>query len=170
MATTDEMRTTQKLDRAVLPGVGSPLRVAPVTNAERMYALDEAWNSRDWDTFDAYHDHDDVVVYWPGQSTPTRGGPDHRAESERFCRAFPDNKVRHPYDILFGEDGFTCFVTRFAGTFSAPLELPDRTVVQPTGKSFDVLYSTTARWHSGKIVEEYLFYDNGTFMKQIGLA
>jgi hypothetical protein len=40
MATTDEMQTTQKLDRAVLPGVGCPSRVAPVTNAERMYALD----------------------------------------------------------------------------------------------------------------------------------
>jgi hypothetical protein len=34
---------------------------------------------------------------------PTRGGPDHRAESERFCAAFPDNKVKHPYDILFGD-------------------------------------------------------------------
>jgi hypothetical protein len=65
MARTDEMRTTQSPDRAVLPGVGSPLRIAPVTNAERMYALDEAWNARDWDTFDTYHDHDDVVVYWP---------------------------------------------------------------------------------------------------------
>ncbi len=110
------------------------------------------------------------MVYWPGQSTPTLGGPAHRAETEQFCRAFPDNKVRHPYDILFGEDGFTCFVTRFTGTFSAPLELPDGTVVQPTGKSFDVLYSTTVHWQKGKIVEEFLFYDNGTFMKQIGLA
>jgi hypothetical protein len=135
-----------------------------------VYALDEAWNARDWSTFDAYHDHDDVVVYWPGRSMPSFGGPDHRAESERFWRAFPDNKVKHPYDILFGEGGYTCFVTRFTGTFSGPLELPDGTVVQPTGKSFDVLYSTTAHWLNGKIVEEYLFYDNGTFMNQIGLA
>jgi hypothetical protein len=34
------------MERA-LPGVGSPLRVFPTTNAERMYALDEAWNARD---------------------------------------------------------------------------------------------------------------------------
>src|SRR5229473_5761586 len=71
-----------------LPGVGSPLRLFPTTNAEWMYVLDEAWNARDWDTFDAYHDPDHVVVYWPErQSMPTRGGPDHRAEAER-CRLF----------------------------------------------------------------------------------
>ena len=27
--------------------------MAPVTDLERMYALDEAWDARDWDTFDA---------------------------------------------------------------------------------------------------------------------
>ena len=26
------------------------------TNAERMQKLDDAWNARDWDTFDAYHE------------------------------------------------------------------------------------------------------------------
>ena len=50
-----------------LPGVGSPLLLAPVTNLERMYALDEAWNTRDWET----------------------------------------NKVKHPYDVLFGDAEFT---------------------------------------------------------------
>src|SRR5438105_14642883 len=84
------------MERA-LPGVGSPLRVFPTTNAERMYALDEAWNARDWDTFDAYHDPDHVVVYWPErQSMPTRGGPDHRAEAERFCRAPPTTRSSTP--------------------------------------------------------------------------
>jgi hypothetical protein len=141
------------------------------TNAERMQKLDDAWNARDWDTFDAYHDSNAVVVYWPGQDDPTRGGHDHGAEAIRFCSAFPDNRVHNqPYDILFGDGDFTCFVTRFTGTFTAPLELPDGTTIQPTGKSFDVLYSTTAKWNNGKIVEEYLFYDNGTFLKQTGLA
>jgi len=94
--------------------VTGALRSATTTNAERMFALDEAWNARDWDTFDAYHDHSEVVVYWPDrQETPTRRGPDHRAEAERFCRAFPDNKAHHPYRLLFGEDELTCLVTRF---------------------------------------------------------
>jgi hypothetical protein len=159
------------MSMSTLPGVGSPLRLGPVTNIERMYALDEAWNARDWDTFDAYHDQSDVVVYWPGrEDTPTRGGRDHRAESERFCAAFPDNKVKHPYDILFGDAEYTAFVAPFTGTFTAPLELWDGTVIEPTGKSFEVIFSTIARWRDGKIVEEHLKYDNASFMQQIGLA
>jgi hypothetical protein len=51
-----------------------------------------------------------------------------------------------------------------------PLELPDGTVIEPTGTSFDVLCSTAAMWRSGQIVEEFLFWDNGTFLDQIGLA
>jgi SnoaL-like polyketide cyclase len=156
---------------STLPGVGSPLRLAPVTNLERMYALDEAWNARDWDTFDAYHEQSDVVVYWPGrEGTPTQGGRDHRAESIRFCAAFPDNKVKHPYDILFGDGEFTASITRMTGTFTGPLELPDGTVIEPTGESFEVVFSTIARWRDGKVVEEYLKYDNASFMQQLGLA
>src|SRR5947209_2759444 len=94
-------------------GVGSPLRVFPTTNAERMYALDEAWNARDWDTFDADH----VVVYWPERQV--------NANSRRTR-------------LLLRDDDCTCFVTRFTGTFTGPLKLPDGTAIQPTGKSFNV--------------------------------
>jgi hypothetical protein len=52
---------------------------------------------------------------------------------------------------------------------TGPLELRGGTAIQPTEKSFDVFFSTTARWHMGKIVKEYLFYDRATFIKQIGL-
>jgi hypothetical protein len=174
MAGMEKMRAGDddgKMAMAMMPAVGSPLRLAPLTNVERMYALDEAWNARDWDTFDAYHDQSDVVVYWPERrAAPTMGGRNHRAEAERFCRAFPDNKVHHPYQVLFGDADFTCFVTRFTGSFTGPLELPNGTVIQPTGQSFDVLSSSTARWRNGRIIEEYLFYDSGTFLEQIGLA
>jgi hypothetical protein len=51
--------------KSTLPGVGSPLRLAPTSNFERMYALDEAWNAQDWETFDAYHDQDVVVLARP---------------------------------------------------------------------------------------------------------
>jgi len=140
-------------------------------NAERMQQIDDAWNSRDWESFDRLHDPD-CVVYWPGRETePTRGGPDHRAEAIAFCDAFPDNQVKNrPYDVLFGEGEFTCFVTRFTGTFTAPFKQPDGSVVEPTNKSFDVLYSTTGRWRNGRLVEELLFYDSATWMGQVGLG
>ena len=50
MAKADEMplmMTQYRSDTTTLPGLNSPLRMAPATNAERMYALDEAWNARD---------------------------------------------------------------------------------------------------------------------------
>ena len=75
----------QTMMERALQGVGSPLRLLPQDERE-MYALDEAWNARGWDAFEAYHDPDHVVVYWPErQSMPTRARPDHRAEAERFC-------------------------------------------------------------------------------------
>jgi hypothetical protein len=43
-------------------------------------------------------------------------------------------------------------------------------VIEPTGKAFEVVFSTIARWRDGKIVEEYLMYDDASFMQQIGLA
>jgi SnoaL-like polyketide cyclase len=141
------------------------------TPSELMARTDDSWNARDWDAFEALHDPD-CVVYWPGfQDTPTKGVSDHHAESEAFCDAFPDNKVHNrPYHILFGDDGSSCFVTRFTGTFTQPWKLPDGTSIEPTGRSFDILYSTTARWNDGRITEEYPFWDSATFRSQIGLA
>jgi ketosteroid isomerase-like protein len=141
------------------------------SNTDRMQRTDDAWNTRDWDAFDTLHDPD-CTVYWPGrEGSPTHGGHDHRAEAEAFCAAFPDNHVKNePYDILFGDGDFTCFVTRFTGTFTAPLKMADGTQIEPTGQAFDLLYSTAAHWKDGRIIEEFLFYDNGAFLQQIGLA
>jgi hypothetical protein len=40
-------------------------------NMQLMKALDDAWNSQDWNTFEECH-ADDVSVFWPGQPEPTR--------------------------------------------------------------------------------------------------
>ena len=56
------------------------------------------------------------------------------------------------------------------GTFTGPFDLGDSTVIPPTGKRFDLLYSTSARWRDGRIVEKFLCYDNGEFLQQTGIA
>jgi hypothetical protein len=79
--------------------------------------------------------------------------------------------VTHPCDLLFGEGDINCCVGRITGTFTGPLELPDGTVIQPTGRSYDLLFTTAATWRGGgKIVEEYLFYDTAMFNNQVGLG
>ena len=48
---------------------------------------------------------------------------------------------------------------------------PDGKEIPPTGKSFDVDFCTVARWdQNGQIIEENLFYDLVSFMKQIGIG
>jgi hypothetical protein len=141
------------------------------TNAELMQLADDSFNAHDWDKFEELHDPA-CVVYWPGlEDTPTHGVHDHRGEAAAFCAAFPDARVHNrPYQILFGDSDFSCFVTRFTGTFTQPWKLPGGTVIPPTGGSFDVLYSTAAKWKDGRIVEEYLFWDSATFRSQVGLG
>ena len=139
-------------------------------NLRLMKTLDDAWNAQDWDTFDSRH-AENVVVYWPGQPEPTRGGPAHRAESIEFFKTFPDNHVGNdPYKVLFGQGEWTCSVARFTGTMKGPMKRPDGTTIPPTNTSFDVEFCTVAHWQNGKIVEERLFYDLVGLMRQIGVG
>ena len=43
-----------------------------------------------------------------------------------------------------------------------------RAMISPSGRVRD--FCTVARWDNGEIVEENLFYDLVTFMRQIGLS
>ena len=138
-------------------------------NMERMVALDDAWNAQDVDGVARFH-KPAVVVYWPGQP-PTRGMDDHRTEAQAFFRAFPDQHLdNRPYKVLFASGDWTCSMARFTGTMKGPMPGPDGKDIPPTGKSFEVDFCTVAHWDNGQIVEEYLFYDLVTFMKQVGLA
>jgi hypothetical protein len=47
---------------------------------------------------------------------------------------------------------------------------PDGKEIPPTGRSFEVDFCTVARWDRDQIVEENLFYDLVSFMKQIGIG
>ncbi|HEX7977874.1 MAG TPA: ester cyclase [Gemmatimonadaceae bacterium] len=142
---------------------------AEAHNMELMQTLDDAWNAQDMDTFSKRH-KDDVVVRWPGKA-PTHGVRDHRQESLDFFKTFPDQKVHNrPYKTLFASGNWTCSIARFTGTMKGPMKGPDGKEIPPTNKPFDVDFCTVARWDEGQIVEENLFYDLVTFMKQIGLG
>jgi hypothetical protein len=56
------------------------------------------------------------------------------------------------------------------GTFTKPMPIGDGKTIAPTGKSFKLTMCTVGHWKNGVMIEEYLFWDNQTFMKQIGLA
>jgi ketosteroid isomerase-like protein len=138
-------------------------------NMELMQTLDDAWNSQDLDTFVQRH-KPDTVVSWPGQP-PTHGVEAHRQEAIDFFTAFPDQHLdNRPYKTFFASGDWTCSIAHFTGTMTGPMRAADGSQVPPTGKSFDVDFCTVARWDDGQIVEENLFYDLVTFMKQLGLS
>ncbi|MNY46578.1 hypothetical protein D3C86_1817700 [compost metagenome] len=57
------------------------------------------------------------------------------------------------------------------GTFSKPMPIGNGKTIAPTGKKFKLSMTTVGHWgKDGKMSEEYLFWDNQSFMKQIGLA
>ncbi len=138
-------------------------------NMQLMQTLDDAWNAQDLDTFAKRH-KPDVVVRWPGKP-PTLGIDAHRVEARAFFRAFPDQRLgNRPYRVFFARGPWTCSIARFTGSMKGPLEGPGGREIPPTGKPFDVEFCTVARWDNGQIVEENLFYDLVTFMRQIGLG
>ncbi|MGZ7172006.1 MAG: ester cyclase [Halobacteriota archaeon] len=139
-------------------------------NMQLMQALDDAWNTRDWDTFNERH-AEGVVIYWPGQPEPTKGRKAHEEEAKQFFKTFPDNHVgNRPYKILFAQGEYTCSVADFTGTMNGPMAGTNGETIEPTNKSFDVEFCTVAHWNeAGEITEERLFYDLVTVMRQLGL-
>ena len=43
-------------------------------------------------------------------------------------------------------------------------------VIPGTGRSFELTFSTTARWEGDLLVEEYVFWDSALMAQQIGIA
>ncbi|MGH3472818.1 MAG: hypothetical protein ACRDPG_12355 [Nocardioidaceae bacterium] len=61
-------------------------------------------------------------------------------------------------------------ITNVTGTFSGELILPDGNAIPGTGKSFDLTFSTTARWEGEVLVEEWASWDAQVMAQQIGLS
>lgn len=110
----------------------------------------------------------DIVVHYPDGSTTT-GLEDHLDMLRPQFAFAPDTRIeQHPIRIAQGD--MTAVTGVMEGTFTQPMRLPNGQVIQPTGKSFRLDMATIGRWENGVMVEEWLYWDNQTFMQQIGLA
>jgi ketosteroid isomerase-like protein len=131
---------------------------------------DDAFNRRDKAAMDAAH-HPEMVAHITGNAEPIHGRDAHAAAMNAMFRAFPDVHVENdPYPLQFGQGDWMTVVTTATGTFSGEMVLPDGTVIPGTGKSFELNFSTTARWEGDQLVEEYVFWDSALMAQQIGLA
>jgi len=140
---------------------------------QRFAAFDELdfdfYTNQKWDKFN--HSHaDNIKVYYPDGSTTTGLYPEHIDMLKPLFVFAPDTKIReHP--IAFGRGEWTCVVGVLEGTFSAPMPIGNGKTIPPTGKKFKLRMATIGKWGTdGKMTEEYLFWDNQSLLKQIGLA
>ena len=111
----------------------------------------------------------DIKVYWP-DGHMTQGIDVHIADLSALFVYAPDTRIKvHP--IRFGSGNMTAVTGVFEGTFTKPMPIGDGKFIQPTGKAFKMPMCTIGIWGpDGTMTEEHLFWDNQTYMKQIGLA
>lgn len=126
----------------------------------------DVFSHQDWGRLGLSHDRD-VIVSWPdGHST--RGIDRHIADLKAMFAYAPDTRIKlHPIRIAVGE--WTAVMGVMEGTFTRPMTLPDGKVIQPTGKSFRLNMATIGRWHDGRMIQEWLFWDNQTYLRQLGI-
>ncbi len=144
-------------------------RAAEGIAAERLATFDtldfDVFTNQKWDRLHESHARD-ITVYWPNGRV-TKGIEPHIEDLKAMFTYAPDTRIlEHPIKIAQGD--WTSVVGIMEGTFTNPMVLPDGKAIPPTGKAFKLRMVTVGRWQGGAMTEEYLFWDNAAFMRQIG--
>ena len=127
-----------------------------------VHAHYDALNSGDLDAATASF-ADDVETITPGGTL--KGVAAFRALGEAFLKAVPD--MHHDIVRTF-EDGNTIVVEGvYSGTQTGPLESPQGTL-PASGNSFAFPYVDFLEAKDGKCVSHRVYWDNVTFLSQIG--
>ena len=109
-----------------------------------------------------------IKVNWPDGHF-TMGIEKHIEDLSTMFVYAPDTRIeQHP--IRFGSGKYTAVTGIMEGTFTKPMPIGDGKFIQPTGKSFKLPMATIGIWEDGVMVEEYLYWDNQTYMNQLGLG
>lgn len=157
--------------------LSNDLAASPDQSADRaahvlslMKQGDDAFNSQDIAGMNAVH-HPDIIAHIPGSDKPSQGRNALAAAMQGMFRAFPNVHIENdPYPIQLGEGDWMTVVTKATGTFSGEMVLPDGKTIPGTGKSFDLTFSTTARWKGELMAEEWVSWDSALMNQQIGIS
>jgi predicted ester cyclase len=127
-----------------------------------------AFSHQQFDRFKESHAEDITVTFPDGHET--HGLPKHLEDMKAMFVALPDLAItEHPIKIANGS--WTSVVGRMQGTFSKPMPLGDGKTAPPNGKKLDMMMTTVGHWTPAGVMDhEWLFWDNQTYMRQLGLA
>lgn len=159
--------TAARADAAVL----KRLQAEQTQQDRNLQTFDELdfvhYSGQQWDHFHRSH-APNILVHYPDGSTTTGL----EAHLERLKPQFvfaPDTRIKvHPVKVAQGN--LTAVTGIMEGSFTQPMPLPDGTTLAPTNQPFKLDMATFGRWENGVMVEEWLYWDNQAFMKQIGAA
>jgi hypothetical protein len=125
------------------------------------------FSNQEWTRLHESHSKD-VKVNWP-DGHYTTGIEKHIEDLKAMFVYSPDTSIKvHP--IKFGSGEYTSVIGIMTGTFTKPMPIGDGKFIQPTGKKFSINMCTVGHWKNGVMIEEWLFWDNATYMKQIGIG
>lgn len=126
-----------------------------------------AFSNQDWVRFHESHD-ENIKVYWPDGHF-TVGLAQHVEDMKALFVYAPDTRIKeHP--ISFGSGRYTAVTGFMEGTFTEPMPIGNGKFIKPTGKTFKIPMCTIGIWENGTMIEEHLFWDNQTYMQQLGLG
>jgi hypothetical protein len=141
------------------------------TIAEHIKTFDtldyEVFTGQQWARLHESHSKD-VIVHWP-DGHQTAGIEKHIEDLKAMFVYAPDTRIKI-HTVKIGSGEWTAVIGIMEGTFTKPMPTPDGKTIPPTGKPYKITMCTVGHWKDGVMNEEYLFWDNLTFMKQIGLA
>ncbi|PZU85861.1 MAG: polyketide cyclase [Chryseobacterium sp.] len=124
------------------------------------------FSNRDWKRLHESHAKN-IIVHFPDGHSET-GIEQHIKTLDAMFVYAPDTRIKeHP--IKIGSGNITAVMGYMEGTFTQPMPIGDGKFIQPTGKSFKLPMVTIGIWKGGVMTEEYLFWDNKSYMQQIGL-
>src|SRR5437867_6360215 len=128
----------------------------------------DVFTHQKWDRLHESHSKD-IIVHWP-DGHQTRGIDKHIEDLKAMFVYAPDTRIQqHP--VKFGSGDWTSVIGVMEGTFTRPMPVPNGKPIPPTGKAFKITMATIGRWNAqGTMDEEYLFWDNATYMRQLNLA
>jgi len=139
--------------------------------AQHLATFDEldyvVFTGQQWARLHESHSHD-VVVHWP-DGHATTGIEKHIEDLKAMFVYAPDTRIK-VHTVKLGQGEWTAVIGVMEGTFTKPMPIGGGKFIQPTGKPYKITMCTVGHWKDGVMNEEYLFWDNQTFMKQLGLG
>ena len=126
------------------------------------------FSTANWARFGESHARN-IRVHFP-DGHYTDGLDKHIEDMQAIFTSSPDAHIRH-HPLRVAKGNLTCVCGVMAGTFTRPMPDGKGGQIAPTNKPWSYNMATVGVWNkNGTMDEEWLFYDNQTYLSQLGIG